>query len=200
MSRRSDSARRRKARRRSRRAVALVLSICVLVVFSGLLPSSSYVVKALQRLAGERFPCEGCACACESAETCWTTCRCATVDAKLAWARANGVEVPKAFVKFYVEAPAPEATASCCPPAPKKRVDDCCAPGDEDERDLTVIVSNCRAVDFLLSVGVIPGLTGAVSTWTIEPFRNEFAPVRDQRCPAVDTMAPDPPPPRMHCA
>jgi hypothetical protein len=47
--------------------------------------------------SGDPFPCQGCACGCKDAESCWRDCCCHTNGEKLAWARRHGVK-PPAFV------------------------------------------------------------------------------------------------------
>jgi hypothetical protein len=42
----------------------------------------------------QRFPCEGHACGCRSAEECWSGCCCMTPEERWAWARAHGVQPP----------------------------------------------------------------------------------------------------------
>jgi hypothetical protein len=44
--------------------------------------------------SGERYPCESCACGCDSAEHCWRSCCCHTLVERLAWAAKNGVKPP----------------------------------------------------------------------------------------------------------
>lgn len=43
------------------------------------------------------FPCMANACGCRSAEQCWRSCCCYTIDERLTWAKAHGV-TPPAFV------------------------------------------------------------------------------------------------------
>jgi hypothetical protein len=40
------------------------------------------------------FPCQNRPCGCRSAEQCWKKCCCFTNSQKIAWAKANGVELP----------------------------------------------------------------------------------------------------------
>jgi hypothetical protein len=44
--------------------------------------------------AGQPFPCQNNPCGCQSAEQCWRSCCCYTVEERWAWARANHVEPP----------------------------------------------------------------------------------------------------------
>jgi hypothetical protein len=70
----------------------------------GVLPSPRMIESLLLhlRLAGtsaggdptERFPCEGCACGCGSAQECWSNCCCHTEQERIQWAIDRGVEPP----------------------------------------------------------------------------------------------------------
>lgn len=46
------------------------------------------------RRSNERYPCENCRCGCFSAEQCWMSCCCHTLEQRLAWAKANHVTPP----------------------------------------------------------------------------------------------------------
>ena len=41
-----------------------------------------------------RYPCENSACGCKSADQCWRSCCCHTLEEKLAWAAEHQVQVP----------------------------------------------------------------------------------------------------------
>lgn len=53
------------------------------------------------------FPCQAHGCGCRSAEQCWRSCCCFSMEEKLAWARDNGVEPPSYVVEAVAE-------KSCC--------------------------------------------------------------------------------------
>lgn len=81
------------------------------------------------RAATERFPCEGCACGCATAEHCWTQCCCHSLEERLAWAESNGVAVPRALIPAAfarLQARAREATLPACCRA-RDAQDSCCA-------------------------------------------------------------------------
>ncbi len=72
------------------------------------------------RKSGAPFPCQDHVCGCMSAEQCWRSCCCHTVEERWAWARAHNVEPPE-----YAERPAApgwqttrlrdrERAGSCC--------------------------------------------------------------------------------------
>lgn len=99
---------------RWRAAVAVVALAAHLVATTGVpLP----VLSSFLSKADPVFPCQNTPCGCLSAELCWAgDCCCFTLEEKLAWAEANGVE-PPAHVR-----PAVEARRH----APKKPKRDCC--------------------------------------------------------------------------
>lgn len=98
---------------RWRAALTVVVLVGHLVATTGIpLPASSPHLKA-----GPSFPCQNTPCGCLSAELCWAgDCCCFSLEEKLAWAEANGVE-PPAHVRPAVEA------RRHAPMKPKK---DCC--------------------------------------------------------------------------
>lgn len=49
-------------------------------------------------MIAERYPCEGCACGCPTAEFCWNECCCHSDQEKLRWAERNGVTPPDNLV------------------------------------------------------------------------------------------------------
>jgi len=83
-----------------RAAMLWIVLAAFLLAGQGVLPSADWLARIgmLQR-SEERFPCEGCACGCISAEHCWTNCCCHSIEDRLAWARANGVLVPRAIAR-----------------------------------------------------------------------------------------------------
>ena len=42
----------------------------------------------------ERFACQSRRCGCRTAEQCWNSCCCFTLEQRIAWARANNAEIP----------------------------------------------------------------------------------------------------------
>jgi hypothetical protein len=78
-------------RRRLRRPFVWLLFVQQLVAGAGIaLPCPPAAAGS-----GERYPCEHCACGCNSAERCWTHCGCFTFEQKVAWARRSGIAVPE---------------------------------------------------------------------------------------------------------
>jgi hypothetical protein len=82
--------------------------------------------------ASRPFPCQNHPCACLNAEQCWQgDCCCYTLEEKLAWAEANGIE-PPAHVRPLIAArkshPPPAKKKSCCSKAPatSEPVPKCC--------------------------------------------------------------------------
>ena len=55
-----------------------------------------------------RYPCENSTCGCKSADGCWRSCCCHTLEEKLAWAAEHQVQVPA-----YVKQSQPRA-GGCC--------------------------------------------------------------------------------------
>lgn len=74
--------------------------VAFLIAGQGVLPSAEWLARVgLIARSDERFPCEGCACGCISAEHCWTNCCCHSLEDRLEWARANGVLVPRSIAR-----------------------------------------------------------------------------------------------------
>lgn len=70
-------------------------------------------------------PCQGHACACASSEQSWTgDCCCFTLEEKLAWAEARGIEPPGHVRPMVAERAAAKKAKSCCA-KPKKHA--CCS-------------------------------------------------------------------------
>jgi len=67
------------------------------------------------------FPCQNHRCGCTSAEQCWRQCCCFTLEEKMAWAKANGVEPPAHLCEAGWHAPrqrdqkSGSGCAGCCP-------------------------------------------------------------------------------------
>jgi hypothetical protein len=70
--------------------IAWIAFVAVLL-FSVPIPLS---FKIIQKDSTTPYPCQNSPCGCNSAEQCWTTCRCFSIPEKLAWAQKNGVEPP----------------------------------------------------------------------------------------------------------
>ena len=78
--------------------VALTLLAFVAASF-GVVPTPRWLDSVLGAVAArlaepERFPCEGCSCACAGASECWSHCCCHTEEQRVAWAIENGVTPP----------------------------------------------------------------------------------------------------------
>jgi hypothetical protein len=115
---------------RLRSAVALVALLGQLSVTLGL-PLPAAIASRAKR-DDQPFPCQGRPCGCLTAEECWRgDCCCFTLEEKLAWADAEGIE-PPAHVRPLVESrkrARAERPASCC--AQKPCCGECChAEGD----------------------------------------------------------------------
>jgi hypothetical protein len=72
--------------------------------------------------ADERFPCEGCACGCASAEHCWTNCCCHPLVERVAWARSNGVKLPPSVARMLPALLAAESRHPALPACCKERL------------------------------------------------------------------------------
>jgi len=86
--------------------------------------------------ASHPFPCQNIPCGCRTAELCWQgDCCCFTLEQKLAWAEANGIEPPE-HVRPMV------AARKHHPPAP---IQPCCSESECDERPASTCCSKSRA-------------------------------------------------------
>ncbi|MEL6741290.1 MAG: hypothetical protein AAFP26_11595 [Planctomycetota bacterium] len=74
--------------------VRAVLVLALLVSGTGFVVNPVWAIKRVQQAMGERYPCESGLCACSSAERCWTSWGCQTIEQKIAWAEHEGVAVP----------------------------------------------------------------------------------------------------------
>lgn len=93
-----------RSRLRNRRGYSLVGLLIAVAYFAaslGAIPTPR-VLGSLGILAkssaSERFPCEGCVCGCATADACWSGCCCHSLAERWAWAKANGVTPPPAFL------------------------------------------------------------------------------------------------------
>lgn len=115
--------------RRARLPLALAALLAQLVAATG---------APLPRARGARdaipFPCQGHPCGCSTADRGWAgDCCCFTLEQKLAWADARGVEPPP-HVRPTVAARKAAAAAESCRAKPQKSNKSCCAgrePADE---------------------------------------------------------------------
>lgn len=92
------------------------------------------------------FPCQGGACGCRDAKTCWTSCCCRTPKERLAWAKEQGIKPPsyailshddhkteskvlgkKSANKGLARSCCSSKSEDCCSKAPDK-VASCCKP------------------------------------------------------------------------
>lgn len=74
------------------------------LLMSGIpLPVSFVAVAEVEKDRSRPFPCMDRKCGCRTADQCWRSCCCHTVEERVAWAHANGVEVP-AFVQAELAA------------------------------------------------------------------------------------------------
>ena len=70
-------------------SVAFVLCAVLLPMPVSLRPSDG-----VEKDLSQPFPCQNRPCGCRSAEQCWKKCCCFTNSQKVAWAKANGVDLP----------------------------------------------------------------------------------------------------------
>ena len=83
-------------------SVAFVLCAVLLPMPISLRPSDG-----VEKDLSQPFPCQNRPCGCRTAEQCWKKCCCFTNSQKVAWAKANSVELPD-----YVLAAAKKETAT----------------------------------------------------------------------------------------
>ena len=110
----------------------IILVVLYAMVVSGLpLPIAKEVSSQWTR-----FPCESSSCGCSSAAQCWKSCCCSSLEAKIEWARANGVTIPDNVLRQAGSAQSccavSEVGKECCttsrPPHKNRSVDSlaCC--------------------------------------------------------------------------
>ena len=130
------------------RAVAVLALVAYLVAGIGLLPSARQMVKwcntigARSGLSGERFMCEDCSCGCVSADECWANCCCHSLAERLAWAKRNGVAVPRrvlesAEAQALMNSPGFDDQDDACPCCEAEAGSGSCSTGDGHETDST---------------------------------------------------------------
>lgn len=99
-------------------ALAVLAGVCLALVP---LPIAAPPVAGKDR--SKPFPCMDRPCGCASADQCWKGCCCFTNSEKVAWARANRIELPA----FVLAAAKKEAEAvAAAKPAPQKPAAGCC--------------------------------------------------------------------------
>jgi hypothetical protein len=116
--------------------VVLTLVSHLMVTFGFPLPAPGRKSKDASR----PYPCQNRPCGCFSAEQCWAgDCCCFTLEEKLAWADANGVE-PPAQVR-------PQVESRKANPTPPKKKPCCCEAGAEEGTQPTESPSCCPKAD-----------------------------------------------------
>ena len=191
---------------RSARA-ALVWLLCGAFVLSGLgfLPSVERLA-ALGRAGrgDERYPCEGCACGCDTAEHCWTQCCCHSLDERLAWAEAHGVALPRAvasmaFTRLQQRAREASLPACCRSGDGADSGARCCAtPAPRVKLRLPAMSSlACKGVaGWLVPCAAPPVAPIALSCVCPEFVADRFAPAGALAPPVGPSFDPPHPPPR----
>ena len=121
-----------------------------------------------------RYPCEDSACGCASAERCWKSCCCNTLEEKVAWANENGVMIPDC-----VRQQLPQATACCTlkkampkggcrtDPAGKNQQ-------KQTQRSVRLISAHACGAGVLGLPGVVPAVFGACAI-SIDATNFEFS-------------------------
>ena len=103
-------------------------TLAVAVVFAQVVAATGapvFVAPKHTKAAEVPHPCQGHACACASSEQSWTgDCCCFTLEEKLAWADARGIEPPEHVRPMVAARAAAKKEKSCCA-KPKKHA--CCA-------------------------------------------------------------------------
>ena len=88
-----------------RRLMSLLALLCLAAILLPL-PIAPVAQNNSGKDTSQPFPCQNRPCGCRSAEQCWKKCCCFTNSQKVAWAKANGVDLPN-----YVLAAAKKETA-----------------------------------------------------------------------------------------
>lgn len=89
-----------------RRLMSLLALLCLAAILFPL-PIAPVAQIDPGKDTSQPFPCQNRPCGCRSAEQCWKKCCCFTNSQKVAWAKANGVDLPD-----YVLAAAKKETAA----------------------------------------------------------------------------------------
>lgn len=121
----------------------ILSSIALISFLFAYFPIPIPVFRASADASSGAFPCQGGACGCGSAKSCWTSCCCMGPAARKAWAKRNGVTPPSYAI--LDESPSPQkpsltslapAPSNCCAAKrPDPAADDCCAT-DQPTRDI----------------------------------------------------------------
>jgi hypothetical protein len=98
----------------------LIAWLAIGVSVSNLIPIP---VPSSRTTAHPTFPCEGGQCGCATAQQCWKSCCCHTLQERLAWARQHGVLPPK-----ELEARHELAARSSMPVRKQRKRATCCSP------------------------------------------------------------------------
>lgn len=97
----------------SRRLLVVLAGVVILIGQIGL-PVPVRVKKDKSR----PFPCMDRACGCRKADDCWKSCCCHSKTERIAWAKRNGVEIPRELSEAPDD-PAPSSVAQCDHPHSK---------------------------------------------------------------------------------
>ncbi len=205
---------------RMRAVVAWMCLLAFVIASQGLMPSAALLTRiGVLPASAERYPCEGCACGCGSAEHCWTSCCCHTLEERVDWAIANNVAIPRsiaprAFALVMARAAAAELPACCAARAMQAHDDshadadgachgDChAAPGASSSADRTLAVRTatlsalgCKGISGWLAVAP-PMLPHAFVALTLpRAIRPSFdAPISDALPAGLVIEHPAPPP------
>lgn len=145
---------------------------------------------------GEPFPCQDSACGCRTAEQCWRSCQCLTLEQRLAWARARGITPPA----YVAETAAAEGGGCCCQ---ESTTSSCCqspknaAPAAADgPRGPLFSAHRCQGLSTIwISSGVVP-LAHAIAPVILADTMERLV-VAESRLPALNEWSPPTPPPRL---
>lgn len=145
------------------------------------------------------FPCQDHACGCRNAEECWRHCCCFSLEERLAWARAHGIQ-PPAYIGQSAEAEelGPHTCAHCDhrEAAPKS----CCAGHHESHAPatnrwgLSFCALRCQGLHswwITTSILVPPPFR---MTWTSPSVCTGWLADRDVTIPVMCLTPPEPPP------
>lgn len=142
----------------------------------------------------EPFPCQDSACGCRTAEQCWRSCQCLTLEQRLAWAHGRGITPPA-----YVTDTASEGGCCCCQ---ESSTSSCChspksaEPSAADApRGPLFSAHRCQGLSTIwISSGVVP-LAPANAPIVLADTMERLV-VAESRLPAVNEWSPPTPPPR----
>ncbi len=142
--------------------------LAVLSALAGVGVASLGVVMIPQpaRDLSRAFPCEGGSCGCASAQECWQSCCCTTVNERLRWAEDKGIDLPFALLETLSEIDhATQPPRVCCSEEPMATGADlpncaadlpnCTAPASDDAGFAMVLLSQvnrCRGVAAFMAI------------------------------------------------